>query len=242
VVALRVVIAFLAFGASLAGADVAASLSGSMLKIEGDASPDTIVIQAVPGGGVVVSGREGTLVNGSALDVPVVGATRLRARLRGGADRLTLVDVTFDDGIGIRLGDGNDAVVLERAHAGATRIRTGDGWDLVGVYGPSRLRHLSVLTARSPDSVVVDGISIRGNLYVDAGSEDDDVSVVFTEIGNDARIFLGSDEDLLFMADVAVYDDTDLDGEDGDDWLGLAGYIWFDDELDIDGFDGDWYY
>jgi hypothetical protein len=231
-----------ALDASIAHGDVATMVSGSKLIVTGDATPDAVAIEPAPDGGVLVLGLEGTLVDGSSVGVAVSGVTRLKVKLKQGADRLTLTQVTFSDGIALRLGDGNDWVVLDQVYAGATRIRTGNGSDFVDVYGPGRCRHLTLLTDRGFDSIVVDGLWIPRDLYVDTGSDDDDVTIVSTEIGDDARVYLGSDEDVLVLADVAVYDDTDLDGDDGDDWLYFYGYVWFDDDLSIDGFNDDWWW
>jgi hypothetical protein len=233
------VVLIVALGASIARGDVVTSVTGSKLVVTGDDDPDAVTIE--PGdGGVAVIGLQGTLVDGSAAGVTVFGVTRVTLRLRGGADRLTLTDVSFPDGIGLRLGKGDDVVVLDRADGGATRVRTDNGYDAVYVDGPSRYRHLSILTSRGRDVVEVTNAWVRGDLYVDTGSEDDYVSIVATEV-DDASVYLGSDDDVLVLGDVVVYDDTDLDGDDGDDWLALYGYVWFADDLDIDGFDGDWW-
>jgi hypothetical protein len=38
-----------------------------------------------------------------------------------------------------------------------------------------------------------------------------------------------------------VDDDTDVDGESGDDAVVFAGYVWIGDDLDVDGFDDVWW-
>ena len=167
------------------------------------------------------------------------GVTRLKLELQSGADRLTLTGVRFPRGIFLRLGDGNDTVVLDRVDAGPTRIRTGDGYDVVRVSGPSRCRHLALLTGRGPDSIVVDDVWISGDLYVDTGADDDDVTVFLARIDDDARVYLGRDDDVLVLEDIWVDGDTDLDGQDGDDWLALYGYVELDEDVDIDGFHDD---
>lgn len=230
-------------GAADALADVTTRVVGTKLVITGDRDPNAIAIQPAGDGGITVVGQGTTLVDGSSVGTTVPGVTRLVVKLRHGGDLVTVTQVTLREGIVIRLGKGNDTVLLDRVDAGATRVRTGGGHDAVRVYGPSRHRHLSVLTSRGFDWVDVQDAWIPGDLYVDTGSEDDVVSLFLTDVGDDAAVYLGSDEDVLYLTDVWVYDDTDLDGDDGDDWLFFAGYVWFDDEVDIDGFgDDDWWY
>jgi hypothetical protein len=234
-------VAIVTLAASVAGADVVTSVSGSAAVLTGDESPNALVIEPASDG-IVVTGRGGTLVDGSADGVTLSGVRRLTVKLGSGADEITLTNVSLPDGLNLRLGRGNDDVVLDGVRAGATRIRTGNGYDFVSVFGPSRLDRLAIETSNGRDVVDVDGASIFGDLDVDAGSGDDDVTIVATQVSDDVRVRLGNDDDFLAIADVVVDDDTDVDGESGDDALVFAGYVWIGDDLDVDGFDDVWWW
>jgi hypothetical protein len=221
--------------------DVTTTVTGSKLVVTGDDRADTVLIEPAADG-VAVVGLDGTLVDGSSEGVTVPGVRRLVVKLHEGPDRLTLRDLDLPDGIDLRVGRGNDGVLLDRVDAGATNIQTGDGHDAVEIFGPSTLKRLSVLTSADYDLVELDRVWVPGDVDIDTGSEPDDVTIVATEVGDDVDVDLGNDDDFLLIADVAIYDDTDLDGDDGDDVLVLAGYVWFEDDLDIDGFDDDWWW
>lgn len=240
---LRALLLIVALGASVARGDVVTRVSGSRLVVIGDRNPNAVRIEAAPDG-VLVLGIDGTLVDGSSEGVTVAGVQRLTVKLKQRADRLTLRSLTGVGRIALRLGKGNDDVVLDDVRAGATQIQTGGGRDAVSVVGRSHLRRLRVDTSIGEDSVWLDGVRISGDLDIDTGSDDDDVLIFVTDVGDDLDVHLGNDEDVLVLASVEVDDDAHLDGEDGDDLLFFDGYVWFDDDLDIDGFDDDdwWWY
>ena len=226
------------FAASSAWGDVVTTLTGSSLVVTGDRSADAVTIEEAPGG-LTVTGFGGTLVDGSSDVVTIPGVERLTVKLGDGNDRLTLTNVTLPRGFDLRLGRGNDSVFVERASAGSSRIRTGNGYDDVIVFGVSRFDSLAVETSNGNDFVEVDDTFVSGDLKIDTGSDEDDVTVFATEVGNDMHMRLGNDDDVLVLVDVVIDDDTKLDGENGDDALFFDGYLWFGDDLDIDGFDDD---
>jgi hypothetical protein len=229
-----------ALGACVARADVVTTVSGSSLVVTGDSSPNAVAIEPALDG-VTVVGFDGTLVDGSSEGITVPGVRRLTVKLGKGSDRLTLTHVTLPDGLDLRLGRGNDSVWLDDVDGGASRIQTGNGHDAVSVFDVS-LNRLSVQTSNGFDFVELDRAWVSGDLDVDTGSDDDDVTIVATHIGDDVHVELGNDDDFALLADVAVDDDVEIDGEDGDDDLVFAGYIWIEDDLDVDGFGDDWWW
>jgi large repetitive protein len=238
---LRVLLLLVALGPSVARGDVVTSVSGSKLVVTGDDGADTVLIEPASDG-IRVVGLDGTLVDGSGEGIVVPGIRRLTVKLRQGADRLTIRDVSLSGKIDLRLGEGNDRVELDGVDGGSTRIRTDDGWDGVSVDGPSRFDHLSIQTSNGDDWIWIDDAWITGDLTIDTGADEDDVTIVDTEVDDDVDVHLGNDEDDLFLADVSFDDDTHLDGENGEDDLFLDGWIWFGDDLDVDGFDDDWWW
>jgi hypothetical protein len=228
----RPALLIVALGASFARGDVVTTLSGSSLVVTGDSSSNALTIEPALDG-VTVVGLYGTLVDGSS-EVTFPGVRRLTVKLRKGSDRLTLTQVTLPQGI--------DSVELDDVRGGAVRIRTGNGNDWVSFFGPSSFDGLSVETSNGNDWVWVEGAWVSGDLDIDTGADDDDVTIVATLVTDDLDIHQGNDDDVLVLADVTVDDDTHLDGENGDDVLFFDGYIWFGDDLDIDGFNDGWWW
>jgi hypothetical protein len=233
-------LAVLALAARVAQADVVTQFDGSRLLIAGDAQADTVTLDPTPGG-VLVTGSNGTLVDGGLAPVFFSGVRRVAFELHGGPDRVTVNAVDLPDGIGMRLGDGDDEAVVSGAFLGQTKIRTGNGNDAVWAFD-MRAQRFYVQTNQGWDAVVVHGSWVPGDLQVSTGSDEDYVEIAGTEVGNDARMRLGNDDDDLFLADIAFDDDTRLDGDHGDNGLFFAGYIWFGDELDIHDFGDDWWW
>jgi hypothetical protein len=227
------------FGASLVRADVVTSLSGSHLVVTGDASADRVVIGPAPDG-VTVAGVDGTLVDGSSAAVTVPGVQRLTVKLGRGADRLTIGSISLAKKLDVRLGRGNDRVALDGVQAGATRIRSENGHDDVSIAGRASFKRLSVQAGSGRDSVSIDGAFVRRELAVDAGDGNDLVSIVATEVIDDVDVHLGDDDDACLLADVILHDDVHLDGDDGEDEAFFDGYVWVEDEFDVDGFGVIW--
>jgi hypothetical protein len=230
----------LALAARAAHGDVVTEFDGTRLLVSGDEQPDTVTLDPTPGG-ILLTGTNGTLVDGGLAPVLVSGVRRVALELHGGSDRVTVNAVDLPDGIGMRLGDGDDEVVVNGAFLGKTKIRTGNGNDAIWI-ADTRAERLYAQTNRGWDSVVVHDSWIPGDLQVSTGSDEDYVEITATEVGNDARMRLGNDDDDLFLADISFDDDTSLDGSSGANGLFFAGYVWFGDELDIRDFGDDWWW
>jgi hypothetical protein len=236
----RAALLIVALGASLARGDVVSTLSGSSLVVTGDTSGNTLTIEGTVDG-LTVTGLYGTLVDGSS-EVTFSGVQRLTVKMRKGSDRLTLTQLTLPGKLDVRLGKGHDSVELDDVRSGAVFIRTGDGDDAVGFFGPSSFDSVSVQTSNGRDWIWVEGAWVAGDLDIDTGADDDDVTIVATQVADDIHVHQGNDDDFLVLADVTVDDDTHLDGENGDDFLVFDGYLWFGDDLDIDGFGDNWWW
>jgi hypothetical protein len=233
-------IVVLALAARTAHGDVVTEFDGSRLRVIGDDRPDTVTLDPTPGG-ILLTGTNGTLVDGGIAPVVVSGVQRVVFELHGGADRVTVNAVDLPSGIGMRLGDGDDEAVVSGAYLGKTKIRTGNGNDAVWVFD-ARVQRLSVQTSNGWDSLVVHDSWVPNDLDVDTGADEDYVEVVGTEIADDVHIHLGNDDDDLVVVDVAFDDDTRLDGEQGSNALWLDGWIWFGDDVDIDDFGDGWFW
>lgn len=227
-----------ALAVSVVRADVVTTVAGSKLTVTGDDASQSLAIGPADDG-VVLEGRSGTLVDGTSAPVTIPGIDRLVVKLGRGPDYLTVTDVWLRKGLTVRLGNGNDILVLDGVGGGTTRVRAGNDSDTVRIYGPSQLQRLDVHAGSGWDYVLVDGVWVPGDVDIDAGPDPDDVTIVWTEIRDDLDVHLGDDDDILLLGDVLIFDDADLDGDDGDDVL-LSDWVWVNDDVDVDGF-GDGY-
>jgi len=238
---LRATLVLIALGASIARGDVVTSLSGPELLVTGDSAPNAIAITPAVGG-IAVTGFDGTLVDGGSASVTFTGVQRLSVKLMQADDRVLVSQVTLAGSLYVGVGKGNDSVELDQVFAGAVRIQTSKGYDAVRIFGPSRFDSLTVQLGTGADLLVVQAVDVGGDLTAIAGGDDDDVSIAGVTVYHDLDVHLGNGDDFLSVGDVAIGDDTHLAGDD-DDVLVLYGYLWFEDELDIDGFGiDDWWW
>lgn len=121
------------------GGNVTAVLTNSRLKILGDLAPNALHIALEPSGdALVLTGVDGTLVNGQTVPLRLTGVQRLKVLTGDGNDHLFLgrvheestPDAPFRGVVKVNTGRDNDAlIVCDWDIAGPARLRTGSGLD-----------------------------------------------------------------------------------------------------------------
>ena len=247
-----VVAALLVLGhATLAWAlgDVKVSLTDGKLTILGDASPNSI--QITPGigtGAFVVTGVEGTAVNGGA-SVAVTDVRKMTIETKEGQDRVELLQVDLEESLLVKLGSDQDVFLMDGGRVkGKAEVKGGKDGDQLTVRGGARIGGTLILTTgKKADTITVNNVSIGGGLEIGSGNGDDQITVQFSTVdpgaetlvqsgdGNDRvdLLAVNFEDDVEFALgngdDLMVVQDCDFDGEifaDGD-----AGH----DELDLEG-------
>lgn len=241
-------------GRRLMAGNVSVNLSPltNKLTLIGDGLSNQVQIEPAPGGGILISGQNGTTIAG--LPQRIVGGTKLgdvSVDMGPGNDALRIIDIVFDSFYSQEFGSGRDVVVFDGVRA------TGD------VY---------IFTAAGADMVDVDGL-FAGDVFIDTGTQDDTVDVsgrigvvllpngnlddeyvfggptggnrnliVLTHNGNDqvslndlqhdgyANILTGGHADLVGTENVQVAGDLDIYTQEGDDQVHInnttAARVW----------------
>lgn len=136
----------------LMAGDVAVALEGGLLRIDGDMLDNQIVVAQSTTGDVLVSGQNGTRING----LPSVRFVRpnlnaMEVRMEGGNDTVTMRSVQLANDLMVDLGAGNDRFV---SPASAPMV-IGANANIFGEAGA--------------DVVQLSGVTVREDLYIDGG-------------------------------------------------------------------------
>jgi hypothetical protein len=226
---------------------VRANVSGDKLTITGDDAPNGVQVSGVGQDAFLVVGLDATLVNGG-LSAPVSGVKQIVIDVKGGADRVELIDVVLDKSLKVTLGGGSDAFVMQGGRVSKKADIAGGGdSDDIRVRGGARFGgQLLVKGGKKVDTVVVTDVSIGGDSEVKGGSGNDDVTVQFTTIDGGVNLIIGGGDgaDRTTLLDDR-FENVQIYMGDGDDRLvvedchfdgtlkaeGNGGH----DEVDVDG-------
>ncbi|MCA9262872.1 MAG: hypothetical protein KDA60_03445 [Planctomycetales bacterium] len=210
---------------------------GGDLRIDGDNASNEIVIRGTDvQGRFEIRGKQGTLVNGQQ-SIVVDGVTDdVRINLRNGDNRLEIEagpqesDVTINDDLQIRTGNGSDVILLDEVRVlGTASINTGGGDD--GFLG-SEIRingDFRWNSGSGDDVLLMDRMTIRGRMRANMGSGDDVAFLYDSEFFDGVQLSLGSGDDILGVAvsharadvavnggggtDIILTDSNEIDGE-----------------------------
>jgi hypothetical protein len=236
-----------AAGQAWAVGSVRATVSGDKLTITGDDAPNGVQVSGIGQDALLVVGSDATLVNG-ALSASVSGVKQIVIDVKGGSDRVELIDVVLDKTLKVTLGAGSDAFVIQGGRVSQkAEINGGKDADDIRVRGGARFGgQLLVNGGKKVDTVVVTDASIAGDSEVKGGSGNDDVTVQFTTLEGGANLIVGAGDgaDRTQLLD-DKFSDVQIYMGNGDDRLSVEGCV-FDrtltaegngghDELDLDG-------
>ena len=131
-----VLVSTVAMGASTYGNNVQAALEGELLVIHGDNLANRITIARATNGDVLVTGRQGTTVNGLPslrLRLPTINSVEML--MNGGDDDVVINGMQIANDLSVNLGEGNDAL-----RSGTLATTIGGNLSVVGEAGNETVR------------------------------------------------------------------------------------------------------
>lgn len=131
-----VLVSTVATGASTYANNVQAALEGELLVVQGDNLANRITIARANNGDVLVTGRQGTTVNGLPalrLRLPTINAVELL--MNGGDDDVIINGMQIANDLSVNLGAGNDAL-----RSGALATTVGGNLTVTGEAGNETVR------------------------------------------------------------------------------------------------------
>ena len=226
----------------LPAGNVTATLVGDNLVLAGDSEDNSVRIE-VDGGNVIVTGLDGTTINGDpdfdtgltsiAGDVVVelgkgddtlaIGDTvviegSLRVTDKSGATTLGLRSVEIQGDLVVNTGKKNDRISLvDTSVAGDAKIATHRGKDLVSISQSTVTGALEVLTGRGTDGVVVDDSTLSDSARLDTGRGRDAALIRDTTIAEDLSAKTGRGRDFLMLDDSTIEGKTEALMQQGND-------------------------
>jgi hypothetical protein len=228
----------------LPAGNVIATVVGDNLVLSGDAEDNSVRIE-ISGGNVVVTGLDGTTINGDPDFEAVTGSTSVSgdvvANLGRGDDKLAIGDDVVVEGdlrvtdakgattLGLRnveiqgdllvkTGRGSDAVSLvDTTIAGDAKIATHRGKDFVSLLQSTVTGSIEVLTGRGTDGVVIDDSELSSSARLKTGRGRDAALIRQTTIAEDLSARTGRGADFLMLQDATVEGETEALMQQGGD-------------------------
>ena len=226
---------------SLASSDAAAAgyvkakVKNGDLILKGDSFRNVISVESVGGNQVVITGYEGTLINGYA-QIYIGFSDDIKINLKDGDDYVYLGNVNVDD-LKIKTSDGDDAIYLYACHIGDDlKVKSGDDDDTVVIEYSQIDGEMNVKLGEDDDYMGTHSIDARDEVNVRASDGEDYLSVSYSRFDDECEVDMGDDDDTLEVYNSTDFDDdAELDGGDDDDYLFL-GFVYGDD-IDVDDFE-----
>ncbi|MCI0333875.1 MAG: LEPR-XLL domain-containing protein [Planctomycetes bacterium] len=204
----------------LAG-DVLVNVVGGNLRIEGDAEDNKImIVSGADAGTFVVTGLDGTTLEGATDPITVSDVLNIRVNLGEGNDLAAIVGANVGGNVSIQTGAGDDRVLVGTGE-GAAELAGVLPADLsVDVHGVLRID-----TNGGLDHVAVDD-AMAGRLSVHAGEDNDVVSLGSTAplgdltarlaVGHGVHVNLGAGNDELNIDQLSAHGGIVVWGGQGD--------------------------
>lgn len=221
---------------------IQAVVTDGLLDVAGDDEANVFrIAAATEPGAVVVTGLEGTTVNGRSDPVMLAGVSSLRIVSGAGDDRMELLQLDLPNKLRVMLGRGHDGLVAQDVRVrGQARIKGSKDRDDVTIRGFSRFHdRLIIKTGKGPDMVTLTNVGLSRGLRIDTGGDADSVLVQFCKLdpGEKMHVRSGKGNDTVTLLGSQFFDDMELDlGDDDDDVL--VEDCDFDDEFAVDGGSG----
>lgn len=247
----------------LAG-DVTVTVDGSALRVLGDADANQIQIIGRRDGSAVVSGLDGTTINGGTAEFSAdAGLRTTQIELGDGNDEVEIrglvlqnaltvrtgsgddsTDIQFIDVRGIEVSgdDGNDVLQLDNVFSRRSIfIRGGDGDDTVAIGAMAAQRDALIDTGNGNDTLAVERLGIKETLSLLLGNGDDQALIAGETYAYRGNIVLGAGDDSLSILpatnETAARFRRNLSvfGNSGDDTIALDASVTADKRARIDG-------
>lgn len=218
--------------ACMAG-DVALLLDGNVLTILGDAAGNRIRVEQVAPQSFLVTGLEGTTVNGEAFDTVAFNGKDLRIDLKGGDDHLELFGSVGQpltvQKLKVDLGAGGDTAALNRLEIQGTSpvdVTLGKGTqnepDSISISDVRANGSVSLITGGGDDIVRVDAGQFKLGLKVAVEGGNDDLQLTHINVLQDFQLVAADGDDTIEIASVNVSRDLRIDAGKGTDTLSVG--------------------
>lgn len=215
---------------ALMAGDVFVAIEGELLRVEGDNLANQVTLSQTSTGDLVVSGQNGTTINGlpSVRFVrPAINAAEIR--MEGGDDAVVLRGLQLANDLFVDLGAGNDRLTSPAAapiSVGANASIYGEaGNDTVQLNRVKVFEDLYIDGGIGVLSATVTDASIDKSVIIVGDEANDSVSVIGSTIGLDLSIETKGGSDTVRVSQLqalSLFINTDSNGAIGRDVVNIS--------------------
>lgn len=185
--------------------NVGAVVEGSLLVIAGDDAANQIVVAQNAAGDVVVTGQNGTKINGVAsARFPRLALNAAEMQLGGGNDVVTLRGLQIANDLHVNLGDGADRLTIP----GAASITVGGNVTIEGAGGNDIIR--------------TEGVMVGQDLYVNGGIGTLTATLSGAVVGFNVTLIADDANDVINVTTLAAGGDVSVETKGGSDRVNLT--------------------
>jgi len=210
----------------LPAGNVTATIVGDNLVLAGDAEDNSVRIE-VDGGNIIVTGLDGTTINGDPDFEAVTGSTNIAGDLvvdlGKGDDKLAVGDTIVIEG-DVRVTDNSGATTLGFRSVeiqGDLLVKTGRKNDRISLVGTSVAGDAKIVTHRGKDLVSISQSTVTGALDMATGRGTDGVVVDDSTLSDSARLDTGRGRDAALIRDTTIAENLSAKTGRGRDFLML---------------------
>jgi hypothetical protein len=185
--------------------NVEARVEGSLLVIAGDNAANQIVVGRNAAGDVVVTGQNGTKINGvTSARFPRLQLNAAEMQLGGGNDVVTLRGLQIANDLYVNLGNGADRLTVPAAAS----ITVGDNVAIEGAAGNDIIR--------------MDGIVAGQDLYIDGGIGTLNATITGAFVGYNVTLIGDDANDAMTVTSLSAGGDVSVETKGGSDRVSLT--------------------
>jgi hypothetical protein len=185
--------------------NVQALVEGSLLVIAGDNLGNQIVVARNAAGDVVVTGQNGTKINGVAsARFPRLALNAAEMQLGGGNDVVTLRGLQIANDLYVNLGDGADRLTIPAAAS----VTVGNNLAIEGAGGN--------------DTIRTEGVIVGQDLYIDGGIGVLNATVSGAMVGFNVSLIGDDANDIMTVTALAAGGDVFVEAKGGSDRVSLT--------------------
>ena len=193
-----------AAGSAMAN-NVEARVEGALLVIAGDNAANQILVARNAAGDVVVTGQNGTRINGVAsARFPRLALNAAEMQLGGGNDVVTLRGLQIANDLYVNLGEGADRLTVPAAAS----ITVGNNVAFEGAGGN--------------DTIRTDGVIVGKDLYIDGGIGTLNATVTGAVVGFNVTLIGDDANDVMTLTSVMAGGDVSVESKGGSDRVTLT--------------------
>ncbi|MFT4570403.1 MAG: hypothetical protein ACI8TX_000342 [Hyphomicrobiaceae bacterium] len=195
---------------AFAAGNVSVSVDGrDNLVVTGDGLANDITINDTATSGVfLVTGNDGTTINGGASDEVGVADRDFIIELGGGSDNLEIVGVDLlkklNVSVNLKITDdaGDNTILIDTVLVSKrVKIILGDGANTVDIVDSDLTKNSKIQTGDGIDTITIDGGSFRGGIKTN--DSNDVITVMNTgQFKNVLKIISGNDDDSIEVTNV----------------------------------------